>query len=494
MKRLLFYCFIVCSVIISHSQELRKLSGDEIREDLWFFRILLEKGHINIQSVAQMQKIDSLIKIIDEKYRTSGAYQYEFFLELLKVVHHVNDIHTAVFLTEEDNDYIKNNGKYLPLSLSYEKGKLLIKDITHSEKDKLIRQEVISINGKDADSIMAILIKFVNIDGDDSLVQKKLAAYYFRSLYPFLFPCLDSNLIVLKNDTSQLIDTLVLLSCQKKDETSNNAKSDKSNDPNFSFFYLDEERLGYLKISSFLPSELKSYRIFLRDVFHYLKKNKTDVLILDLRNNSGGLLDFARQLLEYLIPSERRYIDYVTLRNNLVIQWVLIKNSFLQPEITRFIGRLSGKAQRHLWSKNLVSTYKNFPVKSVKPNFFVYTGKLYVLMNSLCASATGVVLNNLYMRPNTIFLGTPAACTRDGSYGNPVSFKLPNSRIRITVSSIYIKQTVDTAFFNYKSYPFKNIVPHIIVEDKEFPTNLEELYHFLLEKERNHVFFQNKQK
>lgn len=467
------------------------MSGNKIREDLWFFRVILEKGHVDFQSVARINEIDSMIKAIGNKYGLSGAYQHEFYLDLLKTNSLVNDIHTAIYLASENNEYSKKRGKFLPLSLSYEAGRLLVRDISFEGNKKLKGRQIVSINGISADSLMNVLVSFVNIDGNDPLVQKKLAAYYFRSLFPILFTLRDSNLIVLKKDTSDLNDTIILPAELKKRTTSKNLQSEKPE--NFSFSYLNNENVGYLRISSFLPSGLLSYRIFLRDVFQFLRKNKTEVLILDLRYNGGGLLDYAKELLKYLMPFERKYIDYITVRNNIVMQWVLIKNSFLQPEITRFIGRISGKAQSHLWSKNSESIYKNFSTKSVKPDPLCYSGKLYVLFNSFCASATGIVLNNIYMRPNTIFFGTPAACTRNGSYGNPVSFTLPNSRIQMTVSNIYIKQTVDTTFLNLKSYPYQNIAPHIFVEDMEFPQKTKDLYFFLRDKEQEHMGYKNDQ-
>jgi len=470
------HCFLFCMFFVltcSTGQKIQKLTPQEIKKDVSHFKSILFKGHVDIFSIAPTTKIDSLLDAIIKKYQDSGAYRYQLFTELAQVMHYVNDVHSSIQLREKYNDYYLQHEKILPLHVYYEKGHLHVKDMLHDSIKKYKGKIILNINGISADSILKTLILHSNIDGTDTLVAKKIASLYFFSYYPLLFTCKDSNSVVLQVDSQQK-DTVVLPAVDYKNSY---VKEKKDVETNLSFIFLPTKSAAYLKIPTFM--NFWTFQNFLRDAFVFIKKNKVSYLILDLRDNGGGILELAKKLIKYLIPEETIMVDYVRTKSSHILQQEIIKKSIFQPEITKFFSKLGGKVQAQLWKKK-DQEYKIFVEKKVKPSRYVFTGKLYVLMNSYCASATGLVLNVLRQRPNTILVGTPAVCTISGSFGNPTQFSLPHSHIEGTVSAIFIRQ--NHALGNTLS-PI-NIRPHIHVEDSEIPSKkIHQLFQFLQEKD-----------
>ncbi|MBK7668626.1 MAG: hypothetical protein IPJ32_15555 [Sphingobacteriaceae bacterium] len=63
-----------------------------------------------------------------------------------------------------------------------------------------------------------------------------------------------------------------------------------------------DKKVFVLKVKSFKSSR---YKKVYRKVFRNLRKNKTEHLVIDLRNNGGGNLENSYKLVKYLLDSEQ---------------------------------------------------------------------------------------------------------------------------------------------------------------------------------------------
>ena len=62
------------------------------------------------------------------------------------------------------------------------------------------------------------------------------------------------------------------------------------------YWGIDKDNIGYIRLTKFSKNAAKDFRLALEE----LNKNKVDGLIIDLRGNSGGLLNNAINILDYL--------------------------------------------------------------------------------------------------------------------------------------------------------------------------------------------------
>jgi C-terminal processing protease CtpA/Prc len=96
-------------------------------------------------------------------------------------------------------------------------------------------------------------------------------------------------------------------------------------------------------------------------------------------------------------------------------------------------------------------TYDTVYYGNIKPHGFVFSGKLYILMNGLSVSTTGLVCNSLRLHRGALFIGEPGGFTPQGTFGQAIRFTLPNSGIAGYMSTIRFNSTND---FIIDSIPF----------------------------------------
>ena len=77
-----------------------------------------------------------------------------------------------------------------------------------------------------------------------------------------------------------------------------------------------ENNIGYLEISSFDEGTAEEFKT----KYESLKEQGITSLIIDLRNNGGGLVDEALQIADYIVPKGKELLITVDKNNNEVIE------------------------------------------------------------------------------------------------------------------------------------------------------------------------------
>lgn len=83
----------------------------------------------------------------------------------------------------------------------------------------------------------------------------------------------------------------------------------KEQEKNFGTFSIEKSKYGYFRFESFKNSKGLKYEEFLKTSFEAMKKKKIDKLIIDLRGNTGGIIQ--TELLRYLLPSGTELGQYI---------------------------------------------------------------------------------------------------------------------------------------------------------------------------------------
>ena len=413
------------------SDSLPKFTPAQLLEDFQIARSALEEGHSGIYRYTPKSKLD---QIFDEAARSLNRPMdaYEFFRVLTPAVHAIKCGHTTVVLSEDLRNELNGSALLLPLRVRIlEKKPFVFRDFS-SPEHRLAGMQIRSINRVQASKIVQTMMAAVSGDGDvETSRQSRMSDLRFATLLismmglksPYDVTLWDPRL---KRDVNV---TLQGLSLPKLQEISKAAyPQDQSLGRSADIKYFDDGKIAHMSIYSFSgysdSDKKKGLRVFFKESFEELQAKQTRALILDLRNNGGGLDDLGKLLLSYLIDEPFKYYEDL-IANNDTFSFMKYTNqpNFKAPE--RMFNRGSD-GKLHMvghpnWGTNQPS----------KPTF---TGKVYILINGGSFSATSEFSSHAHYRKRATFIGEESA---GGYYGNSSGFsplvKLPNTQLGVVV-------------------------------------------------------------
>lgn len=238
---------------------------------------------------------------------------------------------------------------------------------------------------------------------------------------------------------------------EEEEERSNTIKNGEN-----IFYQLDAYAI--LKLKSFEKSD----RFFFKRIFSKLNENRSEILILDLRQNTGGNRNSAIELTKYLVDTIFGY-------------------SILQPKLETK-KYLNAKGKHFLFLSqlkyNIVSALKSrrtelgrsfeYHYKPKSKNS--YKGKIYVLTDGFTASSSTMLTSWLKQYSNAIFIGTQSSGGYNGNNGG--SFPL----ITLPMSKIEIKFPAYRLILDKKSNQYSGIIPDILIDTNK---NLTEIINYI---------------
>ena len=147
-----------------------------------------------------------------------------------------------------------------------------------------------------------------------------------------------------------------------------------------------------LKIETFNPDfytldTQQDYKKMMDDIFVKLRKDKTENLILDLRDNTGGEFEPARLLLSYLINKPSHFL-------------------------------VEGKESR-----------------LVKPQVNHYTGRIILLINGGTFSAASILTATLQRDHRVVLIGEETGGNKYEISGDEEMFLLPSTHLQCLIST-----------------------------------------------------------
>ena len=209
-------------------------------------------------------------------------------------------------------------------------------------------------------------------------------------------------------------------------------------------FPVKDSSVAIMKISDFMKG---NYRKFYKESFKRLDTLHTNVLILDVRDNGGGHVREINTLYSYLADSSFHLVDKseVTSRTSLwhvgyyhdkpiqvqAIQTVLLPFVAL-IDIYTYLKVRKGQDRKYYYSFR--------DSKLTKPRKSRFNGKVYVLINGGCFSATCLLSSNLSGSKRATFVGEETGGSYNGCVAGilPVS-TLPASKLGVRYGLMSIK-------------------------------------------------------
>lgn len=414
--------------------------------DLHYMDSAFRTGHPS--NLAFDQKLDfrpTIKEVTATLPETLSKIQFENAVR--KVLMEVKCLHTSYSGWSDKSVNTTNQNGFFPFFVFTNGEKIWVNQkVQDSLPSSLeIGDEIISINGHHADSVLAILMNCHPDDGTGRQINKFIVNNFFPDFLTKYIPT-DSVYRVVTRNHLGVVDTTVVQACayQPKVEVDKNVIVQG----NQAYYSVLKDSLGYLRIKSFQAGENSFYE----KVFQQLADSKIQRLVLDLRNNGGGNLYSCKDLLSYLLPDTSQFT-------------MTYPNQNMRPF-------LPGKNRRKLKTQNFIlrnvksdayekTTDAKVFTQKIIPNLALgFTGELYVLTNEVTASGASFVASFTRHHRKSTLLGQTTA---GGEYwlnaapGNYPLVKLPESGILIQTSTHHIR-------FDYPATHFNGITPDILLE------------------------------
>lgn len=438
----------------------KKYAAELLIQDAVIFKDVILAMH---PSVGIYNTKEYYVKLLDDLVFSirDSMTQKEFRLKLKLAADELHCGHTEVLYSlpfyKEVNKMKMNFSPFIFIPVQ---DKVYMLANLNKKQDSLIKKgsEITKINGITVDSMLRYSRRFISSDGFNQSGKNHYLQLGFNSYYVGLFGRPDTFNVEYTDGKS--IKNIKYAAIKPKNMPSlplgprDDSLFTKFKRAGIKYRYLDDNKTTMLvKIERFSHRfDIRAYR----KIFRKLRKNKSENLVLDLRNNGGGSLANSYRLLSYLIDSTNTQTLRTTIKN------------YPYREYTRgnIWFRFTRVAYKVIGKKKTVNDTDNFiyTIKPRKKNHF--NGKVFVFINGGSFSASSLVAAYLKYKNRAVFIGEETGGTIEGcNAGITPYYKLPNTGIRVRMPAFRIIHDVSPAITgggvmpDYRTeYTFRDII------------------------------------
>jgi hypothetical protein len=487
---LTLFCFIIvsCHSTKTYNEKATKIhSVEDLKDDVDFLFKNLEKNFPRLYDY--IAEDDLRVKISEFKTQLEPMNSADFYQRLLPLVAEIRQGHLLIrrpFTIRdkaERKKYRRAKEEYDDLNLAYIENGVYIEK-TYGDLDSLlVGSQVMALDSVSTGDLIEQWKYKITSDGFNTTFQTPIIAENLLTFYRYDVGRTDSIelhlqksdslftkklRIVLTEKDNNSIENDTLTSSKEKDSLISPKKLTKAEkrkqkkerkekmrdqlkrgyngrtkeDTREFRFIGKDTNVAYLKIRSFSGGDRWS-RKFYEETFHLIDSLKTENLVLDLRDNTGGSLKEIGDLYSYLAKDEFQFIQPMEAKKRLVITRSMWsgKNSFfggffrsIATPFTFTIDLVKSK------KKDGVVYHRNKYSKINEPQPNAFKGNVYVLINGSSYSASSVISTNLHGSQRAVFLGEETGGAYNGTVaGIGMSKYLPNSQILVPVWMMHLE-------------------------------------------------------
>lgn len=278
-----------------------KFPKQELKVDLDSLVSYIEQVHVNPYTCIPKEKFYRNIELC-KKNLTDSTSIIKYFTLISPIISSLNDGHTVLSFPYTEwkkinpfcfpfNPKISTDGKlYTPEYLTELPKNVEIISINGIPTKQIVDKLIGSISGESKSFRLAILQK--------SFVERFGAFYGFKTSYLIKY---TEN----RSKASLTISGIKLIDLLKSIKQNKLTAQTNSNSRDYEYKTLNDGKTGIIDFKSF--SDLNLFKHFLDSVFTQIKHEKTENLIIDLRNNGGGNSALGDELFQYIskVPFEQ---------------------------------------------------------------------------------------------------------------------------------------------------------------------------------------------
>lgn len=441
MKKHIYFLYLLiicsassCAVSNSEFTPSKKYSPQQLKDDVQAMEQTLRNNHPSLFWYATPQEIDASFN--RAYWLVKDSLNEAAFKNIIsETLFPIRCGHTSVRHSVKWNKfYAGKRPTGFPLGLKIIDDSTLILTVNFNRTDSILKRgmQILLINGCSAKKIIDTLFPLVPIDGKANNFSYQNISNNFQNYY-------NSRFSVTKNYQLQYVDysgivkeiNLAALG-SSKDTIRHRFNSATNNDTqqtisrrqrrlqaSRSFSIDSSKQFATLRLNSFTKNVKPS---FIKQSFKQLKRKNISNLIVDVRNNGGGLIKSSLLLTKFLKQGSFYFTDSIVSTHKKIRSTITINKKFIS-NLGMFL--FSKKKKEHLYE--LV-----FFKKQYQPKKNTFRGKVIILTGGYSFSATTMFLSSVKGQQNITLAGEE---TGGGYYGNNGVFipemVLPNTKLRV---------------------------------------------------------------
>lgn len=481
MKHAYYYFLIVGFLLLTSLRYSDTITSQQ--EDFRVFRTVLESKegtldmHLSSDSISYY--LDRLqLELSDDK---SDLEEFKLYSEMIA---RLNQGHTQVLNNRKIQAEWLLEQKALPIDIYLVDRHLIVGEIIQDDYENTARDdnpkggpsvipvgsEIISIDERTVPEMMEGMGKYLSGDegaeGFKYYQAKELFEFYRHLAFPLNKDSVEVTYISPKSDTI----TTYLEPGKAPIHSMNRRLMEASseyleNEGNIGKFKIVNDEYGYFRFTTFAQSSGAEYELFLEESFRKLKKNKIDQIVVDLRGNTGGVMQY--DFIKYFVGEGVNIGRYVIAK-----PFKGLDNKYVKKMNMPFIryAFLSWSQKRSVRN----GTFNNGTVLTDPVDDDLrFKGKVAVITDEGTFSSAAILACHLKTLAQAKIVGRPAGGSFYSGNAGTLLVKLPESGLLISVNP--------NTFYSH----LKPVSDPLTIREPDLYVNELELD----EKERNKLYF-----
>ena len=434
-----------CEVLIAQQKTPynldKKYSVKELKADLATYKNQLEKVHTGLYTYYSKVEFDAYFQQLEnsiiEPMTDVEFHRLTFPLNKLIANGHTRPIPSIGYM-----DGVLFEWEIFPFEVYVDKGKLYVlknlSDDTSIQDGSIIH----SINGEKAMDIYNFFVDQIWRDGYNKTAPETDGYEIFNEWYAYLKGLPTTFNLDIENLTGTRANLTIAPKTMKAMQVTNelrypNAKKDWEEDPNIKALELAIDgiiatmTIRSWSVDDYKDKGQKKFKKFFQKSFEQIETSGVEHLILDFRNNGGGDPGPTIELFAHLYNKPFTFYKSVTSNIGKIADNELYGIDWFYRTMYKAGFKKKGDKYEPNWLIGLFGV-KGF--KPSKPNKTIYNGKVYVLTNASCFSATGEMTSILKSHHRGIFIGEePGGNPNTNTSGLQAVMTLPNTGNRVVM-------------------------------------------------------------
>jgi len=433
---LMSWLMTACSVSNNMYTPQKKYSAEELKEDVQVMEKTLRNNHPSLNWYASDEVINTSFQRAYVLLKDS-MNEIQFRNLLSETVFPIRCGHTSIRFSKQYYQYqTGRRNMTFPLGIKIIDDSTLAVTSNINRRDSVIRTgtRILAIDAFNARQIIDTLLPMVSIDGNSRNFSYQNLSNSFTTYFNNRMGIKKNYNIVYLDEKGNVKNRLIQVydpandSLRRRPFTGNTFPTQPETISarqrrlqGIRSFKIDSTNTyATLRLNSFSPG-LKKH--FLKKSFRQLRKKKIEHLIIDVRNNGGGLIKTSLYLSRQIQKQSFLFADSIYSKHRKIKSGVIVTKKVVYNLGLFFLSR---KVNDSMYAFRF---FRNKTYQPVKKN---YTGKVYVLSGGYSFSATTLFAASVKGLTHVTIVGEE---TGGGYYGNNGVFipemVLPNSKVRV---------------------------------------------------------------
>lgn len=442
MKYIYFLLLIAGFTMLTSSRIADHINGQQ--EDYRIFSNVLKSKEGTLDMHLSADSVDFYLDILRRELETekSSLEQFKLYSEMIA---RLNCGHTQVISNRTVQAEWLMEMKSLPIDVYLLGRRLIVGKIVPEDSENILRDklssrestyikpgsEILMIDSLTVPEMMTGISRYISSDEGGMEFKYFQASQMFEFYRHLAFP-LDKDSVMVKYVTPKSDTHVVYMQPGKAPIHSMNerlmqaAREYNESELDMGKFKVVNGKYGYFRFTSFSASSGNAYDAFLKESFEELKRKKVKYLVVDLRGNTGGVMQY--EFIKYFVGEGINVGRYIIAK-----PYSKSKNKYLRKVNMPYIryAVLSWQQKRKVrdgsFNEGTIMT------DYVDPNL-IYDGEVCVITNEGTFSSASILASQLKTMAKAYVVGRPAGGSFYSGNAGTLMLKLPESGLEFSIN------------------------------------------------------------